>query len=321
MPNVPLIRYGGNAIVRQPFAIRQVRAFGFAVDGDRQRLQALCDQTLNLAPGTRYKVLSSTVLITFMRMERLTSALPAEAAHGSFAETELNVSIFLAAEEKHGLLWLPARLVWNMPYLWLDSSHAMIAGRDVYGFPKQYGRVSMPTGEGEKAEFSAAGEVLHRFDPATRAAILPIVTVRRTDAAALEFERPFAQVAGVAGGFVKEVMRLTDPLLFLGASLADLTAEHLLNLVFLRQLPSIVDGSRASFQQIAEASSLPRALRGGGFLRGDYEIEIPHHDSVPWAQELGLAPGAADVRVRPHAAFHLDVDFDLSAGREIWTAP
>ena len=320
MPNVPLIRYGGNSIVPQPFSIRQVRAFGFAVDGDRAKMQALCDKTLNLAPDTRYRVLSSTVLITFMRMELLTSTQPAAAAHGTFSETELNVSILLAAEEKHGPIWLPARLVWNMPYLWLDSSGAMIAGRDIYGFPKQYGSVAMPRGEGERAEFSARGEVLHRFAPTTRAAILPIATARRTDAAALEFERPFAQVAGAARGFVDEVMRLTDPFLFLGASLADLTAEHLLNLVFLCQFPSIVDGSRASYQAIAEASSLPRAFRGGGFLRGDYEIAIPHHDSAPWAQELGLAPGAADVLLKPHAGFHLDVDFDLTAGREIWTA-
>lgn len=320
MPNVPLIRYGGNFIVPQPFVIRQVRAFGFAVEGDRAKMQALCDQTLNLAHHTRYRVLSSTVLITFMRMERLTSTQPAAAARGSFAETELNVSIFLTAEEKAGPLWLPKRLVWNMPYLWIDSNQAMIAGREIYGFPKQYGSVAMPLGEGAKAEFSATGEVLHRFAPAARAENLPVVTARRTDAAALEFERPFAAVAGMAGEFVQEVMRITDPFLFLAASLADLTAEHLLNLVFLGQLPSIVDGSRASYQEIAEASSVPQGFRGGGFLAGDYEIKIPHHDSVPWAQELGLAAGPADVTLQPHAAFHLDVDFDLTAGREIWTA-
>ena len=137
MPHVPLIRYAGNAIVPQPFAIRQARACGFAVEGDRAKMQALCDKTLNLAPATRYRVLSSTVLITFMRMERLASTQPAAAACGSFAETELNVSLLLAAEEKHGPVWLPHRLVWNMPYLWLDSSSAMIAGRDIYGFPKQ----------------------------------------------------------------------------------------------------------------------------------------------------------------------------------------
>lgn len=320
MPNVARIQYGGNFLVQQPFAIRQVQAFGFAVDGDRARIQALCDQCLNLAPHTRYRVLSSTVLVTFMRMGRLASALPAEAARGTFTETELNISIFLAGEEKHGLVWLPARLVWHMPYLWLDSSNAMIAGRDIYGFPKQYGSIAMPRAAGEKAEFSARSEVLHRFAPTAQAEILPVATVRRTDRPALEFERPFEQLAGAAGLFVKEVLRITDPFLFLGASLADLTAEHLLNLVFLRQLPSIVDGSRACYQAVAEASSLPQALRSGGFLSGAYALEIPYHDSVPWAYELGIAATKADATVQPHAGFHLDFDFDLSAGREIWTA-
>ena len=320
MPHVPFIRYGGNFVVQQPFVIRQTQAFGFAVDGDRDRLQALCDKTLNLAPTTRYTVLSSTVLVAFMRMDRLCSTVPASAACGTFTERELNISILLAAEEKVGPVWLPARLVWHMPYLWLDSSNALIAGRDIYGFPKQYGGIAMPSREGEPAEFRATGEVLPCFAPQTHACIEPIATARRTDAPTLEFAAPFAEIAGAAGAFVREVMRLTDPLLFLGASLADLTAEHLLNLVFLRQLPSIVDGSRACYQAIAEASSLPRGFHGGGFLRGDYALEIPHHDSAPWAYELGIAARPAAVAVQPHAAFHLDVDFELSAGREIWTA-
>ena len=320
MPNFPFIQYAGNSIVRNPFSLRQVKTFCFAVTADPQRIQALVDRTLNLALDTRYKAVSPTVLISYMRMDRLSSTPPAEAAHGSFTEHELNVSFLLAAEERRGLLWLPARLVWFLPYLWLDSNNAMIAGRDIYGFPKQYGTLTMPLAEGEKAVFSAASEVLHRFGPAERAAILPIATTRRTDAAALEFERPFAELASAAETFAKEVLRITDPFLFIGASLADLTAEHLVNLAFLRQLPRIQGSARACFQSVVESSTLLRGFRAGGFLSGDYEIEIPHHDSVPWAQEIGLAPGAADVTVQPHAGFHLDIDFDFTAGREIWTA-
>ena len=320
MPNVPFIRYGGNFMIPQPFAIRQVRAFGFAVTGDAVKMQALCDKTLNLAPDTRYRVLSPTVLITFMRMERLTSTQPAAAALGAFSETELNVAMFLAAEEKDGPFWLPKRLVWNMPYLWLDSNHAMIAGREIYGFPKNYGSVAMPLAEGEMADFSVTSEVLHRFGPQQRGTILPIATVRRTDAAALEFDRPFADAAGAFGEFADEFLGLTAPLTFVAASLADLTAEHLMNLTFMGQLPSILDGSRACYQGIAEASAVPVAMRGAGLLSGDYEIKIPYHDSVPWAHELGLVANPADALLTPHAGFHLDMDFDLTAGREIWTA-
>jgi Acetoacetate decarboxylase (ADC) len=319
MTNVPFIRYGGNFMVPQPFAIREASAYGFAVRGDVAKMQALCDTTLNLAPHTRYRVLSSTVLITFMRMERLTSTQPAVAALGSFSETELNVAIFLAAEEKIGPIWVPQRLVWNMPYLWLDSNHAMIAGREIYGFPKNYGTISMPLRAGESAQFSASSEVLHRFGPHERGVAMPIATVRRTDANPLEFERPFDQAIGAFREFVEEVLDITDPFTFVAATLGDLTAEHMLKLTFLCQLPSIVDGSRACFQGIAEASAVPTA-RAAGLLRGDYEIEIPYHDSVPWARELGLVAGPADALLTPHAGFYLDMDFDLTAGREIWTA-
>ena len=320
MPNVPFVRYGGNFVVQQPFVIRQAQVFGLALDGDRDRLQALCDKTLNLSPTTRCTGVPSTVLVAFMRMDRLCSGVPASAACGTFTERELNISILLAAEEKVGPLWLPSRLVWPMPYLWLDSSNALIAGRDSYGFPKQFGSIAMPSREDEPAEFCARGEVLPCFDPQTHACIELIATIRRTDAPTMEFAEPFAEIAGAAGVFVKEVMRITDPLLFLAASLADLTAENLLNLVFLRQLPSIEDGSRACYQGIVEASSLPRALRAGGFLSGDYALEIPHHDSAPWAYELGIAAHPEKVTVQSHVAFHLDLDFELMAGREIWMA-
>lgn len=320
MANVPFIRYAGNSIVKNPFLIRQAKAFGFAVDGDQERIQALLDRTLNLAPATRYQAVSSTVLITYMRMGELTSTVPADAAHGSFCEYELNVAFLLAVEEKRRLGWRPARLAWFLPYLWLDSNNAMIAGRDIYGFPKQYGTLTMPLAEGEKAEFTAVSEVLHKYAPTERAAILPIATARRTDAPTLQFERPFGELVSAAETFVKEALRITEPFLFIGASLADLTAKHLINLAFLRQLPRIEDSTRAAFQSITESSTLLRAFRAGGFLSGDYELEIPHHDSVPWAQEIGIAPNAADVTVKARAGFHLDIDFEFSAGREIWTA-
>lgn len=320
MTNVPFIRYGGNFVVQQPFVIRQAQTFGFAVDGDRDRMQALCDRTLNLSPTTRYTVVSSTVLVAFMHMKRLCSGVPESAACGTFTERELNISILLAAEEKVGPFWLPDRLVWHMPYLWLDSTNALVAGRDLYGFPKQYGSIAMPSREGEPAKFSATAEVLPHFDPQAHACIEPVATVRRIDAPNVEFADSFAEIVGAAGAFLREVMRITNPLLLLRAGIANLTAENLLNLVFLRQLPSIEDGSRACYQAIAEASSLPRDLRDGGFLRGDFALEIPHHDSAPWAYELGIAANPEEVTVHPHSAFHLDVDFDLSAGREIWTA-
>jgi hypothetical protein len=319
MATVPFIRYAGNNIVKNPFAIRHAKAFGFAVDGNLDSIQALIDKTLNLSPDTRYRAVSSTVLIAYMRMQELACALPPDDTHGCYCENELNVSFLMAVEERHGVAWVPKRLAWYLPYLWLDSNHAMIAGRDIYGFPKQYGTLTLPLVEGEKAEFTAVSEVLPKYEPSERAAVLPIAIARRTDAPTLQFERPFGELVSAVETFTEEALRLDKPLLFIGASLADLTAEHLVNLAFLRQLPCNDGSTMACYQSVAEASTILKDFRGGSFLKGDYEIEIPYYASTPWAQEIGLAPGPQDVTVKAHAGFYLDIDFDFSFGREIWT--
>jgi len=322
MASAPYIRYGGNFLLRQPYAIGGVTGYGFGADGDLAKMQALCDKTLNLSGDTCYRVISKTVFITFFRMNHLASTIPADAAKGFFGETELNITLLLAAGKMLGPIFVPHRLVWHMPYLWVNSNEAMIAGRDVYGFPKQYGDVTMPLAEGQPAIFSAAGEVLHDFSPQTQGCVQTIISARRTDAETLEFQSPFQTVEMAVAEFLREAVRIPNPLLFAGTALADLTHRHLLALAFLRQLPSIVDGDLACYQSIAEASYDLTKFNGAGFLKGDYEVEIFQHASVPIAAELGFATDpAGNALLKPHVCYFADIDFTFNKAKEIWVAP
>ena len=322
MASVPYIRYGGNFLLRQPYAIGGVTGYGFGVDGDIAKMQALCDKTLNLSGDTCYRVVSKTVFITFFRMNHLASTIPADAAKGYLCETELNFALLLAAGKMMGPLFIPDRLVWHMPYLWLDSSHAMIAGRDVYGFPKQYGTITMPLKEGQPAVFSATGEVLQNFSPQTEGTVQTIVSARRTDADTLQFQGAFEGAESAFAEFLREAVRIPDPLLFAGSVLADLTHRHFLALVFLRQLPSIVNGDLACYQSIAEASYDLTKFNGAGFLQGEYEVDIFKADSVPIAVELGFATDAAgNARLKPHVFYFAEIDFTFNQASEIWVAP
>lgn len=118
--SVPFIRYGGNFLERQPYAIGGVTGYGFAVDGDIPKMQALCDKTLNLSGAAHYEVISKSVFITFFRMERLASTLPEDRLKGSFKETELNITLLLAKGKMVCGVFVPERLVWHMPYLWVN---------------------------------------------------------------------------------------------------------------------------------------------------------------------------------------------------------
>ena len=92
-----------------------------------------------------------------------------------------------------------------------------------------------------------------------------------------------------------------------------------LRMAWMRQLPSIANFNRACFRSVVEAPFGVTAFREAGLLAGFYEIEIPKHDSVGIADELGFPADAnGDVRMPALAAYHLSFDFKLGTGQELW---
>jgi hypothetical protein len=320
MANVPYIRSGGRFLVAHPFAIRGVTGYGFAVRGDIDKITALCDATLNHGGDTVYRVLSRTVVITFIRMDRMSSMVEPDKDHGTCSETELNITILLAAGRKIGGVFIPERLVWHMPYLWVDCSSPMIAGREIYGFPKQYGTVQMPLGMGDAAAFRLDAEVIHTYSPQSSASAQKVASAERQGGGRIEHASVWATLENATSDFVSTVIEIDHPVVFAGTSLANLAATHLFDLVFLRQFPSITDSSRACFQQVLEAAFTP-TLHAGGYLAGDYDLEIVNHDSAPICTDFGFPAPDGVAHLKPHAAFFVNLDFDLLAPREIWAAP
>lgn len=306
--------YGGNFILPHPYMIEQMSGYGVAVAGDAFKMQELCNRTLNCnGKHLRYFVIAPTVLFTFMRMGSLCSADAPDSEHGFFTEQELNVTMLLAAIDGSGI-----RLVWYMPYLWLDSGAALISGRDIYGFPKQLATVTMPAGPGDLAEMAVKGEVLHRFEP-VQAGNMNIVTVRRTDAPQLDILTSAAGVVDALNMLLGSVLGNIDAsFLPPGSFLPDINLNNL-RMAWMRQLPSIANFKQACFRSVVEAPFGVTAFRDAGLLAGFYEIEIPKHDSVGIADELGFPADAnGDVRMPALAAYHLSFDFKLGTGQELW---
>jgi hypothetical protein len=318
----PYITYGGNPMLSQPYTIERVTGYGFSLDGDRKKMQALCDRTLNHNPKVRYRVATSTVLFNFLDLRELRSTIPADARKGFNREKELNVALLLVAEERNWFgSWRPRRLVWHFPYLWVDSGPVMIAGREVYGYAKEAGVITMPGAFGEQARFSGEGEVFHTFAPATPSTVLPIINARRVDGDTLKAARPWETLAEATAGFLEEIMDADLPSLLASLAMSVIRHEALLNLAFLRQLRSVENGALAAYQAIAETSFDVLRFGAAGVLEGDYEVEILKHDSVHIAAELGFASNAAgDVRKRADLAYFLELDFRLNNGRTIWAA-
>lgn len=300
------VTYGGNFLLPAPYECQQVRGYGVAVDGDRAKMQALVDRLLNRkGGGPVYFVVLPTVLFTFMHMGVMQCAGRPEL--GCFSERELNITFMLAAVDG-----LSVRLVWYMPYLWLDCGPALIAGRDIYGFQKQMAKVTIPEW-GEAAELAATAEVLHVQQSGVAAEMLDVFRMRRVGGI---LEKHSNATNALAALDILMTSVLQVPLASIlppGLGLPGIDLGNLL-MAFVRQLPSRENFNLTCFRSVAEAP-FSIVLRSAGLLEGNYEAVIPEHASVRLAQDLGIASGGVAVR----AAYHLNIDFTLGVGTDLWT--
>ena len=299
------VSYGGNFLLPAPYECKQVRGYGVAVDGDRAKMQALVNRLLNRkGGGPEYFVVLPTVLFTFMHMGVMQCAGHPEL--GCFSERELNITFMLAAVDG-----LSVRVVWFMPYLWLDCGPALLAGRDIFGFQKQMAQVTIPQW-GEAAELAATAEVLHVQD-GSPGEMLDVFRMRR--AGGILERRSNATNAFEALDILINSVLLTTGASILPAGLP-MPGIDLKNLVmaFVRQLPSRENFDVTCFRAVGEAP-FSIVLRSAGLLEGNYEAVIPEHASVRLARDLGIPSDGTPAR----AAYHLDIDFTLGAGRDLWT--
>ena len=298
--------HGGSFFPRQPYRSEGALAHLFALRSSHSTLQSFVDVTLNasIQDGRSYLVAAPFVFATFMQMDNLTSLDPLHAKTGIYRENELSLTLLLLAHD--GLI--PHRLVAWMPYLWVDGSTATIAGRDVYGFPKQPGFFRMPGAIGTPADFGVESEVITRFDPASRAGRKPVLQVRRTDEPGTIEPSPMARTIT---DFFKCIFGLPG---FHAIARGVLDLLHIrpeITFVFLKQFRDAADGAAACFQSVFEARAPITRFGTGELLLGDYEVEILDHDSAPLGRDL-FGATSHSTKLKPSLACRFDLDFEIN---------
>jgi hypothetical protein len=200
-------------------------------------------------------------------------------------------------------LWLdqpgaPRRLVFFLPYIFVDSSASVAAGREIYGFPKALGRFAIHRDERGLASLTLDADALRTFSPESTLSSLRLVTVER-----LEGEAPGAA-------------RLVEGLLSsLGDGLALAPRLHArVPMIFLKQIRDAERPERAAHQSLVLAEARITEVRRSGFASARYRARWGEAASHPIARDLGLGAGEQEAA----AAFSVDFDFVLEAGRELW---
>ena len=124
---------GGRQVWRPPYTARGAEVFGFVVQCDQEAIDRLLRRDL-VEPSrgaVDYRCAHDHVMVVFAKIGELSSDERRDSQRGYVSECEVAVWC-LAADVLAG-----GRLLWYLPYVFVDSGQAAASGREVYGYPKQ----------------------------------------------------------------------------------------------------------------------------------------------------------------------------------------
>jgi hypothetical protein len=300
--------------------------YSFVFFVEREPVEDLCRRYLNdpsngavdyRPPGDLID-LPAVVILTFVRIGRLSSAEPPYDRVGWASETEATLWVFTPAFVGP----VPVRPAWLAPYIFVDLPLAISQGREVYGFPKELGWFHADTdawqgvpGDGLHADvFGLDAFGVERFDGSPFGQ-KPLLAVRR--------KRPY--VPGTLGttwadygAALGEVVARSWGGLDVVARLFPRAVEELwpptVDSVLLKQFYGADSSDDPCYQAVVEVGAKIADFRGGGWLSGTYELELHDLASHPIATDLGLESGA-----EAHG-YWFDFDFRMGRGRTVWEA-
>jgi hypothetical protein len=300
-----------------PYDATGVRVYEFVLRTDPDALARICDVLLNEPSGGAlgYKPLFPFVFLSFVDIARLNAAEPPQSNIGWFRERDV-AFWFLTLATKH-----PERgqAIAGLPYyVFVDQPQALLTGREVAGWPKEWATIDMERRDGDPTPLTVTTVALPGLGADVEAQNLEILRVSRVP------DPSTSGVAQVASTLESLLKLLWDELgaaeaLLRDGLIIDVIEEiraGVVPLVLLKQFRDVADGSRACYQAVVETPVRAMDFRSGGVLPGRYQVDIASVASHPIASDLGLIP-ASQASVK---GFWLDFNYRLEAGRELWRA-
>ena len=169
------IDYAGSGSYGQPHVCTGFHAQFFVLKASIERLRAVTDLRLNGIPNSPYvyKPLAGVVMCSPIWIDKIQAADP---NLGWMRESDFSFSYVVGAF-KDG--WLDHIAV-TFPYIIVDSPVTMQNGREIWGYPKQWGQFEY-TGT-DYQPVAAEAWVLTKYAPATQMTLTEVVRVIPPDA-------------------------------------------------------------------------------------------------------------------------------------------
>lgn len=291
--------------------------FSFFLAADHGAMQALVDKFLN-APAqgaVTYRVIGAHAMLTFSYTAR---HYPIPQVIGYLSDYECAFWIPLLAQGGGS-----DRIVYWMPYLFISWAEGMATGREIWGFRKEVGTITMPQ-PGEPANFSCIGRVFDPLAQDTKGVDAPVVTIRGPGALP-PFTKGvfhFKELLETMVGYWRSVWSSDKKELPVGEIrlmelMGSMMLSHHVPIVNLKQFRDAADSTRACYQALIECNCTTTQFDSWGLLEQGYLVDVPSYASHRIASDLGL-PGVAGIPVAFGAWAKLS--FTADAGREVWRA-
>jgi hypothetical protein len=337
------VERGGEISFRHPADALDIRLHGFVIKADRDLLDEYCERSFNRPSGgeERWRAAGSHVLLNFVDIPTM----------GSTDRLDRSLGV---VQEKETAIWMPmidlrrGRMAWGVPYMFVNSSLAMVGGRETYGYPKQLGSIDIPRTEYAPRRLRLRAITMKKHEPNEVATLKKVVKVVRAGpdvplcspwTAADDAARDLARLRSSPGAEhptdaasdrrvtairASVLDRFSDPLLNITTGIDDaetalLLAEHLTTgsvpMVLLKQFRDAAQPGAACYQGIVEVAHTVTEFRRGGFLPSDYEVRFSDLDGEPLQRELGIPSNQT-----PSFALWFEFDFLVQLGVILWEA-
>lgn len=277
-PSAPGKRRPGNGFVQRDGALLapppvglDVRLFVFELPARYASIAGLCDRELNL-PGSpvRYRPASRIRPIVLFYASDLVNLVPG----GSVPERDFGFWVPLVRSFEGR-----SQPVVYSPYLWVDSSPALLNGVTVFGFNKQFGTMTMPVTPDDHFEIDLSAW----YQPTVHAPVEQgeFLKLRFGDGAGAD---PRSRRAS------REVLASLDALSPEGewAEYFRSIREFGMRQVFLKQFMKADGTFSAAHQEILETNIAFQLSRQIERLHGEWSLTIRHTASHSIAPKLGL---------------------------------
>ena len=278
-----------------PYLQQGCSLYGFFLRCDRSALQVFCNRFLiDPSQGCVQATALDHVLLYFCRFARSSSLHTTDRQRGWYGENECGLWIPLQQHRQNH----PVRFAFLPLSLFVDSGPAAIAGREVLGFPKELGHITLPTDHEPPSLFALDALMQIRHGAESPARWGRLIEVRQSAASAWP-KGPLA--------LPRPLLRLLLPALRQRRSSPPL--------LLLKQIRDAADPARACHQSIVSCVNEVQTVRSLHCLPGSYDVVLNACASHPLA-ELGIAPQA----LRAVRGFSIDMDFTLMLDDVLWEA-